>query len=694
MKRSFIIFGAAVIFALSLSAYAQDTDIDQPSPSATPTPSNLTAVLEKNLNLSADSPISREIRKDSYAKLLEGQRYLWKIKWSRSEATKLRYESLAKNALQNAVELNPKLAEGYTALAELSLMGSKQDINEAIMLSEIAIKLDPDNFGGHRFLARLYTLKSNLGRGKVNSDLIKMSIAEWNEIGRLDPRNAEAWAFLSALYGASGEKVNRIDALRKWRSSAAPLDIDFYASIMQGATGLSVSAASTQLGGALLEAGNSKEALEILTREVSVEPGNKEAIDLLSQALEQADEANLELTVNALRQAVFANPDNQTLVQLLAETIAKAGEVDGAVQVLEDAVRKSVVGNRFSASKFQLAIGDIFAESNRTDEALTAYRKALAIRGITGKGNVADDDKDFAIRVINKMVEALRKANRREEAEKLLRDSKTLLGNNNSEIDKQRIDLLVEGGKMEAALASVRDARSKSPDDVGFLRREASILVKLDRVDEGARLIDNLLVSKRRKNELEILYDDFSNYLFLSSLYVTAGLEERALGSIQSAFKAADNAEKKQIAKLNLAFIEQSFGRYDNAEKNLREIIEQSPGYPIALNNLGYLLLRQDKNLEEALSLISNAVKIEPRNSSYLDSLGWAYYKLDRLDEAELYLRKASRFNATSVTILEHLGDVFRKRGKLEEAKQVWQKALTLSLNSDDSDRLKTKLTR
>ncbi len=292
------------------------------------------------------------------------------------------------------------------------------------------------------------------------------------------------------------------------------------------------------------------------------------------------------------------------------------------------------------------------------------------------------------------MVEALRKANRREEAEKLLRDSKTLLGKNNSEIDKKRIDLLIEGGKMQAALASVRDARSKSPSDVGFLRREASILVGLDRVDEGARLIENMLLHKPLKNELEILHDDFSNYLFLSSLYVTAGLEERALDSIHRAFKVSDNSEKKQIAKLNLAFIQQSFGRYDRAEKNLREILEQSPGYPIALNNLGYLLLRQNKNLEEALSLISNAVKIEPRNSSYLDSLGWAYYKLDRLDEAELYLRKASRFNATSVTILEHLGDVFRKRGKLDEAKQVWQKALTLSLNSDDSDRLKTKLTR
>ncbi len=145
---------------------------------------------------------------------------------------------------------------------------------------------------------------------------------------------------------------------------------------------------------------------------------------------------------------------------------------------------------------------------------------------------------------------------------------------------------------------------------------------------------------------------------------------------------------------MNLAYVYQAFDRFESAEKTLREIVAETPGFPIALNNLGYLLLRQNRNLDEARDLIAEAVRIEPQNSSYLDSLGWAYFKLERLSKAEFYLRKAFRINSTSPIILEHLGDVYRKRGKISEAKQVWQQALIFTSDVSDTDRIKTKLTR
>ena len=695
MKKRFTVFAGAVFLLSTASLCFGQNSGTPPKPRTIPTPSNLTAVLEKNIkSLSDGTSISREKRQEAYAKLLEGQRHIWRIKWSRSETTKKRHEPLAKNALQKAVELNPRLAEGYTALAELSLIGPSSNIDEAIMLSRIAIRLDPDNFGAHRYLARLFTIKSNLGRGKINTSEVNSAISEWIAMSRLDKRNAEAWAFLSAFYKATNQKKKRIEALRSWVSSAAPLETEFYSNIMQGAGELTVANASVKLGAALLEVGKSSEALTILTRTVSDYPSNTTAIDLLSQALENADAKSLVPAVTALRQAVFANPDNQSLVQLLAETIAKGGEIDGAVRVLQDAVDKSVSKNKFSASKYQLAIGDIFAESDRTDEAIVAYRKALAIRGITGSQLIPADDKDFAIRVINKMVTALRKANRRDEAEQLLKDSRRLFGDSGMELEKQRIDLLIETGRKREALGATRKARIKNPEDIGFLRREASILTSLDRIDEGAKLIQTLISSKPKNSKSLILHDDFSNYLFLSSLYTMANDERRATQAINAAIRHASNKEDRQIAKLDLAYLQQVFSRFDISEKNLREIIADSPGYPIALNNLGYLLLKQNKNLEEAKKLITEAVRIEPRNSSYLDSLGWAYFKLDQLDKAETHLQKAFRLNPTSVVILEHLGDVYRKRGKLNEAKQVWKKALVFASNLNDTKRIKTKLTR
>ncbi len=116
------------------------------------------------------------------------------------------------------------------------------------------------------------------------------------------------------------------------------------------------------------------------------------------------------------------------------------------------------------------------------------------------------------------------------------------------------------------------------------------------------------------------------------------------------------------------------------------------PDNPIALNNLGYFLIERDKNINEAFDLITQAVKTDPTNPSYLDSLGWAYFKLGKFAEAEKNLKEAAEINPSSSTINEHLGDVYQKQGKTELALNAWQKALNLASNAADINRLKTKL--
>jgi tetratricopeptide (TPR) repeat protein len=90
--------------------------------------------------------------------------------------------------------------------------------------------------------------------------------------------------------------------------------------------------------------------------------------------------------------------------------------------------------------------------------------------------------------------------------------------------------------------------------------------------------------------------------------------------------------------------------------------------------------------------LIQRAVRAEPNNSSYLDSLGWVNFKLGKLDEAERYLRDAARRNPGSAAIQEHLGDLLNSRGLVEQARAAWQKALSLSTEPASSDKLKAKL--
>jgi predicted Zn-dependent protease len=180
--------------------------------------------------------------------------------------------------------------------------------------------------------------------------------------------------------------------------------------------------------------------------------------------------------------------------------------------------------------------------------------------------------------------------------------------------------------------------------------------------------------------------------LFISNLYSQANRGKEAADAANQAYAVARGSERKQIARLTLATAQQNSGDVKGAETTLRELLKETPGNPIALNNLGYFLLERNERIPEAFDLIQQAVKIDPTNPSYLDSLGWAYFKLGKLPEAEKNLKEALRFDSSSGTIHEHLGDVYQKQGKTEQARSSWSRAASLFSDVSDLKRVKGKL--
>ncbi len=120
----------------------------------------------------------------------------------------------------------------------------------------------------------------------------------------------------------------------------------------------------------------------------------------------------------------------------------------------------------------------------------------------------------------------------------------------------------------------------------------------------------------------------------------------------------------------------EQLGRHAEALAVLREAQALEPFNPLVQNNLGYLLLEQDRDLEEAVTLIEASAKATPDNGNVLDSLGWAQFKLGRIVEAEASLRRAVELNPFSPEVRKHLGEVLVKQGKLVEAAAQWDRAL------------------
>jgi tetratricopeptide (TPR) repeat protein len=128
------------------------------------------------------------------------------------------------------------------------------------------------------------------------------------------------------------------------------------------------------------------------------------------------------------------------------------------------------------------------------------------------------------------------------------------------------------------------------------------------------------------------------------------------------------------------------------AEIDLQRARELSDDEPNVLNYLGYSWIDQGIHLDEGLRIIRMAVKKEPKNGAFVDSLGWAYYKLGDYDNALKFLEVASRLEATDPVITDHLGDALWRAGREVEARYQWRKALAFEPIDKDRDAIEKKL--
>jgi tetratricopeptide (TPR) repeat protein len=134
--------------------------------------------------------------------------------------------------------------------------------------------------------------------------------------------------------------------------------------------------------------------------------------------------------------------------------------------------------------------------------------------------------------------------------------------------------------------------------------------------------------------------------------------------------------------------------RFAEAEQAFAEVIGRNPKHAAALNYLGYMLADRGERLEESVRYIERALAEDPFNGSYLDSLGWAYYKLNRLDLAEQHLAKAGAQLLTNSVVQDHIGEVLFKLERYDEAIAAWRRSLAGDGVSIERDAIERKIRR
>ncbi|MHC4267692.1 MAG: tetratricopeptide repeat protein [Planctomycetota bacterium] len=174
-------------------------------------------------------------------------------------------------------------------------------------------------------------------------------------------------------------------------------------------------------------------------------------------------------------------------------------------------------------------------------------------------------------------------------------------------------------------------------------------------------------------------------YITLSQIFQRNGKGERAIETLKTALSNVISENDEALCEVHfmLANIYYEINNHKNVVNELEKVIQIDPDNHQANNFLGYFLIEKGVQLDKAISLIEKAISIKPENGAYLDSLGWAYYKLAEEDDGEqimLALQKlieASNY-AKDPEIMCHIGDVYYSLGIWEKAQGQWEMALKL----------------
>lgn len=198
----------------------------------------------------------------------------------------------------------------------------------------------------------------------------------------------------------------------------------------------------------------------------------------------------------------------------------------------------------------------------------------------------------------------------------------------------------------------------------------ALLYTSQDKLREAAEEYETTLkkASKLQPKNIEI-------YKSLGALY----LQQKKYKEAEGAYKLIiELAPENPEAHFYLGNIYNELKKNNLSENELKETIRLKPDFPEALNYLGYLWAEENKNLDQAETMIKKALQADPDNGAYIDSLGWVYFRRGKFKEAVKELERAGSLLEDPV-IYDHLGDAHLKVNDKEKAKLNWQKSLKLS---------------
>lgn len=437
--------------------------------------------------------------------------------------------------------------------------------------------------------------------------------------------------------------------------------------------------------------GRASDAVTAYQKAIELEPKSAEIRAQLAALYAREDKA-VE-AVDAAEEALKFDPANEeanrilgTIYSILSEQKMRLRPGDDPAQYLPKAIAalERARGNGTELG-IEFTLGRLYLRAGRTVDAIEPLRRVFEGQPGYSEGGMLLSS---ALEATGKVAEAI--------------DTMQIVVRENPPFFRGHVRLieLLEGQRRwkEAAAAYVEAQKANPKADLAA-GRSAAVLNSGDiaaaqalltqeiarRTAPDAALLYLLAESQRRGGDLSAAAattarlraafpDDTRGLIMQAQLDLAQGRRDAALATFADLVKQLPN---ERSFSYQYAQLLEEAGRVADAEAVLRAMIERDPKDANALNSLGYMFADRGERLDEAVVLLQRALTVEPENPSYLDSLGWAYFKQSNLELADPPLSAAAGQQPANSVIQDHLGDLRFRQGRFADAVTAWERALT-----------------
>ena len=396
------------------------------------------------------------------------------------------------------------------------------------------------------------------------------------------------------------------------------------------------------------------DAITLLRGLLSRNPNEVLARYYLGQAYEKG--GKLELAEAEYRAVVAADADRSNAVPDLLRVLLLQKKAEDAKALCNEVLKKDP--NNVLARK---ALGHLMLGEQNLDAALEH------LKVVEGAEEDASDTR-FKIALIQMGKQNFKEA---------MRELSLVLAKNPSH-DEARYylaSMYAGGGRRKEAITELRQIQ---PSSEIFVRSRTFLAFVLRQINDfrGAESAIKDAYSRAPNDPQVVLY-----YVLVLR---DQGGAEGAARILRKALASDPNNEKYVF---NLALIEHDLGNEEETVRLMERTLQINPANSDALNYLAYSLIERGGDLSRAEKLVGEALRLRPSDSFYLDTLGWLYFKVGRLADAEETLAKAVSASSEDIVIVEHYALVLLAQNKFEEGLKVIRSAIQRAEASGNKDK-------